>query len=158
MHFLKIPDDCFLTHVHMRLGVVAPPPTPLRCVCAASDSDLKRFPLHLHCTKLKRRETTSRHDSKAEVKPSSFIFPGSVRPDVKFIAGLETYMVDVTVRDPLSPSYLQGGQAHTQGKVARIAETEKTDKYDVYCQQAAVFFLPIAFEAFGLCGWTTSAR
>ena len=158
-----------VSYAQMRLGWFKawPEGKPSKCPCEKKFSDLKTNPTHpLHCNQLKRRTINFRHDGivqslaavyrlagcSAVVEPAS-CFPGSnAHPDLKIVAGFETYMIDVTVRSPIAPSYAPLHPEEKQGALAERGEQDKNRMYEKQCNDKGWHFVPAAFEVFGLFG------
>ena len=64
-----------------------------------------------------------------------------------------TCLIDVTVVDPLAPSYFQGvAKSLTPGLTAQQAEQKKKNKYDALARAQHCTFFPFAVETLGTFG------
>ena len=76
------------------------------------------------------------------------------RPDLQLVIGSQQILVDVTIRNPTSPTYYEcrGGSAQLQLRSTVIAEQQKTAKYSTMAKAQGAKFLPFAVEMYGGMG------
>ena len=70
------------------------------------------------------------------------------------VIGSQQILVDVTIRNPTSPTYYEcrGGSAEQQLRSTVIAEQQKTAKYSTMAKAQGAKFLPFAVEMYGGMG------
>lgn len=74
-------------------------------------------------------------------------------PDLEVQMGPMTCLIDVTIVDPLAPSYFQGvAKSLTPGLTAQQAEQKKKNKYDGLARAQHCTFFPFAVETLGTFG------
>jgi hypothetical protein len=88
------------------------------------------------------------------IEPTN-LYSDNKRPDLLIHAGARTYSVDVTVKHPLSPSYIPNLAQRALG-VAEEGERIKTARYALEAQLSGQQFVPFSLESLG--GWGPAAR
>jgi hypothetical protein len=164
-HSLRLSDIQFRIAWRLRLSLV--PLLPPSAPCFGCDKLLTTDPFHpSHCP-VGSSELTLRHDgvnqavaaearamgAATHIEPQSILFPDNRHPDLSVVAANLETLLDVTIRDPLAPSYTR--LAATSLGVAKAAEKEKVALYAQYIEGQGAVFVPFAIESLG--GWGPSA-
>jgi hypothetical protein len=164
-HSLRLSNSQFSIAFRLRLSLV--PLTPPSAPCAGCGTLLHLLPFHaLHCP-VGSQYLTLRHDScnqtlasecralgaATTIEPQTIVFSDNRHPDCAVVAGNTEYMLDVTVRSPLAPSYNR--IASLPLGVAKAAEAQKIAKYAKQIDEQNASFVPFALEALG--GWGPAA-
>ena len=166
---LTLSDTHYQTAAKLALGV-APVSLPSNCVSCHKIDACAIDPFHpLSCSSQTGREITLRHDSIVNDLQQGTIAAGGVcvkeptrlspdgdrnRPDLQLVIGSQQILVDVTIRNPTSPTYYEcrGGSAEQQLRSTVIAEQQKTAKYSTMAKAQGAKFLPFAVEMYGGMG------
>lgn len=152
--------------MRLRLGLpILAPAVP--CVCRGQVL-LARDSTHpLHCRSAGGL-MTFRHDTvkqllaeiaqlcgaSTQIEPRHVLYSDQRHPDVAIVMGAAQLSVDVTIRYPLSPTYIPRIAQDPLGTAIR-AEREKMDRYAAEARAQGVTFVPFALEATG--GWGPAA-
>ena len=139
-----------------RLRLFLPPSTflPPLCICSSPLSDPTHF---LSCKRLKDLRRV-RHDrivrllsslvqrvgGSCQVEPSHF---PTIRPDLLVFLSSSSYILDLIVSHPCSPSRLSLPDGFLT--VARYAESRKISKYSSIISSCTSSFVPFSIETFG---------
>jgi hypothetical protein len=80
-------------------------------------------------------------------------WPDGRVPDLEVFLGDQTHLIDVTVVNPLAPTYYQrAAKSHGSGAIAKEAEQKKINKYEQLAKTQGAIFHPFALEALGTFG------
>ena len=144
--------------------LVAPTSEPeLQCVCGATLRN-EEFCVHaLDCKKVKGKTQASRHKEVKETFRNLLVqygfkpdlheprFDNGRGPDICFQLGRKTALVDVTVVNPLAPSYVEK-EAAEPSHTLRMAEANKRRSHDEMATARGMEFYPLAFTTYGIPG------
>lgn len=151
---LSLTSDEFKLASRLRLFLPPSNSLPLLCHCSRPLSDPSHF---LSCERLKDLRRV-RHDrivrllssliqrvgGTCQVEPSHF---SSVRPDLLVFLVDRSYILDLIVSHPCSPSRLSLSDAPLT--VATYAESRKYSKYAPIIPTCTSTFVPLSIESFG---------
>ena len=151
--------------VAMRMRYLIAPTswTEVQCKCGESFRNTDFVVHSLNCKRVKGHTSASRH----HIVKSSFIsllrrygfspdvheprFDNGRGPDICFLLGNELTLVDVTVVNPLAPSYVEK-EAKFPGSTLQKAEAQKMCQHEDMASARSMRFFPLAFTCFGVPG------
>lgn len=150
---------------HHRIALRLPPSRnmPIHCHCNLPNGAFGPDPYHsLSCQKELSHTIQDRHDNlkltvsrwctqlgaRVKVEPRNLDRDGEIRPDLFVQMGGKTYLIDVTVPNPLAPSH-QAAAARRPRAVLEQAETRKHNTYDALAAQHGAVLVPFAVETTG---------
>lgn len=87
----------------------------------------------------------------AEVEPRQVVYSDMRHPDVGLVMGAAQISIDVTIKYPLSPSYIRRFGQHSLG-TALEGERLKRERYEMEAKEQGVTFVPFSIEATGAWG------
>jgi hypothetical protein len=161
-------DSRFSEAIRQLLGLPSHDELPLSCICGVN---LREKQSHVRdCKDLSKRAHIPRHNEVVQilakfarkagchvvVEPRLLEARGGrssqQRPDLKIQGHAGTLLVDVTITNPLSDTYVRRA-AREQGSAAAAKELRKRGKYGKYeHKESATSFLSFALELYGTFG------
>ena len=144
--------------------MIAPVSSPIvQCICGETLANAQYVVHALDCHKVKEATAATRHKMVKEVftrilKKYGFCpdlheprFSDGKGPDVCFAMGSKLCVVDVTICNPLAPSYVEA-ELKTPGKTLESTEAKKGEVHGDMAASRNVSFFPLAFTVFGVAG------
>jgi hypothetical protein len=86
--------------------------------------------------------------ARVRVEPRNLDRDGEIRPDLLVQMGGKTYLIDVTVVNPLAPSHIATAANRPMAVLAQ-AETRKHTTYDALAAHQGAVLVPFAIETTG---------